>query len=105
MNALQTIPETTTPKMTSISDVLTALFTDAAPCQVCGKNVPTYYDREKDSHYCLSCLETAVEEAEAEWEAEWLATPLRDGPVDPEIVAYGRAFLDEYFATTARKTA
>lgn len=105
MNVLPTVPETTGPKMMSLSDVLTALFTDAMPCRVCGKCVPTYHDREKDSYYCLPCLETAVEEAEAEWEAEWLATPLEDGPEDPEIVAYGRAFLDEYFATTARKTA
>ncbi len=56
--------------MTSIADILRTVFTDAAPCQVCGRRVPTYHDREKDSHYCFPCLEAAVEEAEAEMRAE-----------------------------------
>jgi len=94
-------PKMTETKMTSIGDVLANLFTDTAPCQMCGKRVPTYHDREKDSHYCLTCLEAAVEEAEAEMTAEWLATPLEDGPEDPEVVAMGRAVLDELFPLSA----
>lgn len=58
--------------MTKLSDILRTVFTDAAPCQVCGRRVPTYHDREKDSHYCFPCLEAAVEEAEAEMQAEEL---------------------------------
>lgn len=89
----------------SLSDILARLFTDAAPCQMCGRRIPTYHDREKGSHYCLPCLETAVKEAEAEWEAEWeagwLAMPMEDGPEDPEIVAMGQAILDELFPLSA----
>jgi len=58
--------------MTSIADILRTVFADAAPCQVCGRRVPTYHDLEKDSYYCFPCLEAAVEEAEAEWQAERL---------------------------------
>ncbi len=58
--------------MQSLSDILTRLFTDAAPCQVCGRRVPTYHDRETGRAYCLPCLEAAVEEAEDEWQAERL---------------------------------
>ena len=58
--------------MTSLADILQTVFTDAAPCQICGRRVPTYHDQEKDSHYCFPCLEAAVEEAEAEWRAERL---------------------------------
>ena len=97
------------PRLTSLGDIIASLFSDAVPCQMCGKRVPTYHDREKGSHYCLPCLEVAVEEAEAEgeakWEAEWLAAPLEGGPEDPETVAYAMAFLDDYFASTARAQA
>ena len=72
MSTLQTRPKMTETERTSIVGILATLFTTAVPCQVCGKRVPTYHDREKGSHYCLCCLEAAVEEAEAEWEAEWL---------------------------------
>ena len=58
--------------MTRLSDILRAVFTDAAPCQVCRRNVPTYHDRETGRTYCLPCLEDAVEEAEAEMRAERL---------------------------------
>lgn len=58
--------------MQSLSDILTDLFTNAAPCGICGKRVPTYHDREKGSHYCFPCLEAAVEESEAEMHAERL---------------------------------
>ena len=58
--------------MQSLSDILTNLFTNAAPCGMCGQRVPTYHDREKGSHYCFPCLEDAVEEAEAEMRAERL---------------------------------
>jgi len=37
--------------MQSLSDILTDLFTNAAPCGICGKRVPTYHDQEKGSHY------------------------------------------------------
>ena len=58
--------------MQSLSDILTDLFTNAAPCGICGKRVHTYHDQEKGSHYCFPCLEAAVEEAEAEMRAERL---------------------------------
>ena len=87
--------------MQSLSDILASLFTGTSPCQMCKRRVPTYHDREKGSHYCLTCLETAVEEAEAEWEAEWLALPMEDGPEDAEVVALGRAVLDQLLPATA----
>ena len=105
MSTLQARPPMTASEMTSIADILTTLFSDAVPCQMCGKRVPTYHDREKGSHYCLACLEAAVEEAEAGMIAEWLNAPLEDGPEDPEIVAYGMAFLDTHFAPKARAQA
>ena len=79
------------PRMTSLGNIIAALFSDAAPCQMCGQRVPTYHDREKDSHYCLSCLEAAVEEAEAEWRAEQSAAELAEERQDMALLAcWGR---------------
>lgn len=56
--------------MTKLSDILTTLFTNAVPCSGCRRAVPTYADRGTGRCYCLECLETAVEEAQAEMMAE-----------------------------------
>ena len=78
-------------RMTSLADIIATLFTTAAPCQMCGKQVPTYHDREKDSHYCFPCLEAAVEEAEAEWRAEQSAAELAEERQDMALLAcWGR---------------
>lgn len=78
-------------RMTSLGDILARLFTDAVPCQICGKRVPTYHDQEKDSHYCLLCLEAAVEEAEAEARAELFAEELAEERRDMAVMAcWGR---------------
>lgn len=78
-------------RMTSLADILATLFSDAAPCQMCDRRVPTYHDREKDSHYCLPCLEAAVEEAEAEWRAERSAEELAEERRDMAVLAcWGR---------------
>ena len=77
--------------MTSLGDIIASLFSDAVPCQMCGKRVPTYHDREKGSHYCLPCLEAAVEEAEAEWRAEQSAAELAEERQDMALLAcWGR---------------
>jgi len=92
MSAAQfhTAPADTT-KMTSLGDILRTVFTDAAPCQMCGRRVPTYHDREKDSYYCFPCLEAAVEEAEAEWRAERFAEELAEERQDMAVLAcWGR---------------
>ncbi len=78
-------------RMTSLGDIIATLFTTAAPCYVCGKRVPTYHDREKDSYYCFPCLESAVEEAEAEWRAEQSAAELAEERQDMALLAcWGR---------------
>lgn len=92
MSAAQfhTVPADPT-KMTSLGDIIATLFSDAVPCQICDRRVPTYHDREKDSHYCLLCLEAAVEEAEAEWRAERFAEELAEERQDMAILAcWGR---------------
>ena len=77
--------------MSKLSDIIATLFSDAVPCQMCEKRVPTYHDREKDSHYCLACLEAAVEEAEAEWRAEQSAAELAEERQDMALLAcWGR---------------
>jgi len=56
--------------MEKLSDILTRLFTEAAPCSGCNRAVPTYRDRETGRCYCLPCLEDAVAESQAEIMAE-----------------------------------
>jgi hypothetical protein len=56
--------------MQDLADILTRIFTDAAPCSGCRRTVPTFRDRETGRAYCLPCLEDAVDEAQAEMLAE-----------------------------------
>jgi len=56
--------------MERLSDILTRIFTDTAPCTGCARRVPTYRDPQTGRAYCLPCLETAVDEAQAEVWAE-----------------------------------
>jgi hypothetical protein len=56
--------------MDRLADILTRIFTDAAPCSGCNRTVPTFRDRETGRAYCLPCLEDAVDEAQAEVWAE-----------------------------------
>jgi len=80
--------------MTSIGDILTTIFRPV-PCDFCPAPGPCYRDPETGCFYCLTCLEMATDAALA----------LQDGPEDPETVAYAMAFLDDYFASTARAQA
>ncbi len=80
--------------MQSLGDILETIFT-TAPCDFCRRSVPVYTDPETGCFYCLPCLEMATDETLA----------LEDGPEDPEIVAMGRAVLDELLPTTARVAA
>lgn len=80
--------------MTSIGDILTSIFRPL-PCDFCPSTGPAYRDPETRCFYCLACLEMATDEASA----------LEDGPEDAEVVAFGTAFLDDYFAPTARAQA
>lgn len=56
--------------MERLSDILTRIFTNAAPCSTCRRAVPTYADRETGRAYCLECLTEAVEQSQAEIAAE-----------------------------------
>ncbi len=56
--------------MTSTAELLSRIFTNAAPCSTCRRTVPTFRDRETGRCYCLPCLEEAVAESQAEIQAE-----------------------------------
>lgn len=47
-------------------NILTDIFTDPRPCQVCGHNAPTYPEYGTGTRYCLPCLEKAVDAVDAE---------------------------------------
>ena len=94
MSTLQACPPMIEAEMTSIGEILTSVFRPV-PCDFCPGVGPTYRDPETGCFYCLPCLEMATDEA----------STLEDGPEDPETVAYGMAFLDGYFAPTARAQA
>lgn len=56
--------------MTPTAELLSRIFTSAAPCCGCRRTVPTFRDRETGRCYCLPCLEDAVTESQAEIAAE-----------------------------------
>lgn len=68
----QTKPQTLEPLGTlePLADIIARIFNSPAPCTGCGRNVPTFHDRQTGNAYCLDCLETAVTEAQAELIAE-----------------------------------
>ncbi len=47
-------------------NILTDIFTDPRPCEVCEKNAPTFTEPSTGTRYCLPCLEKAVDAVDAE---------------------------------------
>lgn len=80
--------------MQRLSDILTTKFRPL-PCDFCPSVGPTYRDPETGCLYCLPCLELATDAQEA---AQW------DGPEDAEVIAFGRAALDELLPTQDGRT-
>lgn len=91
MNDPMNDPAMPAPAEQTLAAVLVNIFR-SRPCDFCPSAGPAYRDPETGCFYCLPCLEMATDET----------LTLEVGPEDAEVVAVGRAALDELLPVPAR---